>query len=123
MATKNVYIAVTQGSIVYDFVIKGNPESYTAIAGVTDSGFTAKEADDADLAKVLGVVVPIVALLESGSFKRMKAREKTGKKSREFIVPSASITKVTAAIESSAGLTIDGINCGSVSSGLRRVSR
>ena len=120
---KKILMTITVGSTTVDFVLKGNADSYANVAAVTNAGFTAAEATETDLAKTLGVITPITALLESGSFKRIKARAKTGKGSREVVIPSSSVQVITAAIEASAGLTIGGLLCGSVSQGLRRVAR
>lgn len=126
MATslKNILITVGTGTNAVDFVIKGNLKSYEDVSAVVGSGFTAAEADAAGFAKTLGVVTPLISLLESGSFRRVKASTSTlPKKSRDFIVPTATQTVITASIHASGGLSIDGAACTSASEGLRRVPR
>jgi hypothetical protein len=128
MATKMSYVLITAGvapADIVNFVVKGNPAAYTDVSGITGvTGFDAVEPDDAGWAKVMGVVTPVGALLESGGFKRIVAREKSpGKKMRSLVVPTKALESVTAAIESTAGVTIDGLLCNSVSQGMRRKSR
>lgn len=123
---KTEYILITVGvaPASADFVIKGNLKSYEDVAAIPAVGFTAMVADAAGLAKVLGVVTPIVSMLESGSFRRIKASTKTlPKKSRDFIVPVSAEIAVRAAIHAAGGLPIDGVTCTSASEGLRRVAR
>ena len=124
MATENILLTVGTGTTAVDFVIKGNLASYTAVATAAGAGLEAVAADVAAMAKVLGVITPITALLESGSFRRIKASSKTlPKKSRDFVVPTSVELAVRAAIHAAAGLTIDGVVCTSASEGLRRVAR
>ena len=122
--TEYVLLTVTTGATSADFVVKGVLKSYEDVAAVALSGFTAAVADAAGLAKVLGVVTPVTALLQSGSFRRIKASTSTlPKKSRDFLVPVSSEIAVRAAIHATGGLSIDGILCTSASEGLRRVPR
>ena len=123
MALKNVLLTIGVAPDQVNFVVKGNVVSYQDIAGIADVAFDAVEVDDAGWKKVMGVITPIVSLLESGSFKRLVAREKAGKRSREVIVPASEVPKISAAIESSTGLSVGGVLCGSVAQGLRRVAR
>ena len=122
--TEYILLTVGTGATSADFVIKGVLKSYEDVAAVALSGFTAAVADAAGLAKVLGVVTPITAMLESGSFRRIKASTRTlPKKSRDFIVPVSAEIAIRAAIHDATGLSIDGITCTSASEGLRRVAR
>ena len=122
--TEYVLLTVGTGATSADFVIKGVLKSYEDVAAVALSGFTAVVADAPSFAKVLGVVTPITAMLESGSFRRIKASTKTlPKKSRDFIVPVSAEIAIRAAIHDASGLSIDGVICTSASEGLRRVAR
>ena len=122
--TEYVLLTIGTGATSADFVVKGVLKSYEDVAAVALSGFTAGVADATGFAKVLGVVTPITAMLESGSFRRIKASSKTlPKKSRDFIVPTSAEIVIRAAIHASGGLAIDGVTCTSASEGLRRVAR
>lgn len=122
MATKNVLITVADGQNSVDFIVRGNPESYGNLAAVTNSGFEAKEADAADNAKTLGVITPAVALLASGAFERVSLSSSDGK-TKTAIVPSKAVSVIKNAVQADGGLSVDGISCTSVSSGLRRQPR
>ncbi|ELS32791.1 MULTISPECIES: hypothetical protein [Pseudanabaena] len=120
MATSFVLLTLGTGTTSVDFIVRGNLQAYQNVAEVASSGFTAAEAD---FTKTAGVVTPIPALLESGSFRRLKAKSKDGKKSRDLVIPTAGQTAISAAIHAADGLTIDGVVCTSASEGLRRVPR
>lgn len=126
MTTKLGYVLITAGVAPADvnFVVKGNVTAYSNVSEIPAvTGFDAVEVDDAGWAKVMNVVTPVPALLEGGGFKRIVAREKAGKRSRVLVVPTKALEAVTAAIEATGGVTIDGVLCGSVSQGMRRKSR
>ena len=125
MATKleNVHVGITDGTNDVSIILRGTLKSYEDLATIPSSGFVANAAGAADFAKTLGVITPVPALLASGSFRRVKASDITGKKSRTFIIPNKSFAALESAVSATGGFTIDGVACTSLSKGLRRVSR
>jgi hypothetical protein len=123
MATKNILLTIGTGGSSVDFIVRGNAEAYGNLAAVTNSGFTAKEADATDNAKTLGVITPTTALLASGAFERVNLSSSDGKKSRTAIVPSGSVSIIKNAVQATGGLSVDSVVCTSLSSGLRRAPR
>jgi hypothetical protein len=121
MATKRISLTIGTGATAVDLNIRGNLATYTDIAAVAGVGFTVVEATSETLAKTLNVITPEVALLESGSFKKLTAVG--GKNKRTFFAPVSAITAINSAIESANGLTLDGVACTTVQQGNRRTPR
>ena len=121
---KKVYMelpAVGTSGVPFAVIFQGTPENYVSeITGITGFDFTAREATAEDTAAAHGIVTPVSALLQSGSFQRITARG--GKKSRQLIIPSDKVAAVISAIKGSAptGIDINGALCTSVSNGLKR---
>ena len=125
MAAKleNILITIGAGADSVSFVVRGTLKNYEDVAAVPDIGFTALAADANGFKLTEGVITPVTALLESGNFKRVKASDSTGKRTRTFVIPVKGAVALESAIKSAGGLSIDGVTCTSLSKGLRRVSR
>lgn len=123
MALRNILISIGDSPNQAHFVIKGNLQAYLDVSVLTGTQFHVIGIESTGWDLVLNIITPESALLESGSFQHLKLREKNGNRSREVFVPLSVVPIIKAAVAGQNGLSVDGIVCGSISYGLKRVTR